>query len=57
MSISSNSKKITTILPEDLWIEVKVAALRRKVSIQDLLLEIVEKAMSKKKHKDVIEET
>ena len=40
--------KVTTEVTEDCWIELKVLAVRRKVSLQVAVSEILERAMSKR---------
>jgi 4-hydroxy-L-threonine phosphate dehydrogenase PdxA len=48
MDMSKEDKKVTTSVSLECWTELKVLAVRKRVSLQDVVKDILERSMQKK---------
>lgn len=46
--MSKDDKKVTTSISLECWTELKVLAVRKRVSLQEVVKDILEKSMSKR---------
>lgn len=46
--MNKEEKKVTTSVSLECWTELKVLAVRKRVSLQDIVKDILEKSMQKK---------